>query len=848
MFARFRWFGVVLGMVWCGFAQAQSHTVELRVGVYNNPPKIFFDDSGNAAGSFIALLQEIGRSEGWALRFQPCEWEQCLELLERGELDLMPDVARTPERENRFDFHDVAALSSWSQLYRKPTTKIESLVDLQGRKVAVLASGVQREALRNLLEGVGVSVDLVGAASVAQAFAMVQHGEVDAAAASYHFGDYSAPQFGLVGTPVVFNPAKLYFAVPKDRHGPVLVAIDRVLASWQREAGSPYYAILRQWGSPQPTSRIPDWIVHLLLGVGGAGVGLGAVSMWLRHRVRLAVGQVQAQRQELEATLRAVPDLLFEVDADGRYLQVHANQPELLVAQREQLLGKRIFDVMPAEAAAMVHQAVQQVLTRGHASGLRICLPLPDGEHWFELSAARKENAVGKPATAMVLSRDVTQQVRDQEEIARLADYDHLTNLPNRLQLRRLYDRTAARVARQGQTLAVVFLDVDHFKRINDSLGHSVGDQLLVELSRRLRQSLRETDIACRMGGDEFVLVLDDTDADGATHMAQRIQHRLHMPFDLGAYEGGITISVGIAMFPEDGDDLDTLLRNADAAMYQAKQEGRNGIRFFTAAIQARSERLLALSGAMDKALHKGELAVWYQPLVRLRGGDVCGAEALLRWNSPELGAVSPAEFIPVAESAGQILVIGEWVLRQACAQAQAWDFAGRGWAMAVNVSNIQFRQKDFVLVVERVLHACGLPGRCLELEMTESVAMGDTVAAEDTMRQLRTLGVRIAIDDFGTGYSSMAYLRRLGFHKLKIDQSFVRHIGLDAADESIITAIIQLARSLGMETLAEGVETQDQQDFLKREGCDYQQGWLFAKATPAQEWGPWLLPNSVGN
>ena len=475
MFARFNWLVVVLGMVWCSVAPAQSNAVELRVGVYNNPPKIFFDDSGNAAGSFIALLQEIGRTEGWALRFQPCEWEQCLDLLERGELDLMPDVARTPERERRFDFHDVAALSSWSQLYRKPTTKIESLVDLQGRKVAVLASGVQRDALRNLLEGIGVSVELVGAVSVAQAFAMVQRGEVDAAAASYHFGDYSAPQFGLVGTPVVFNPAKLYFAAPKDRHGPVLVAIDRVLVSWQREAGSPYYAILRQWGAPQPTSRIPDWIVHLLLGVAGAGIGLGGVSMWLRHRVRLAVGQVLAQRQELEATLRAVPDLLFEMDHEGRYLQVHTNQPELLVAQRELLLGKLVGELMPGEAASAVMQAIVQALAQGHAGGHRICLPLPDGEHWFELSAARKENALGKPATVMLLSRDVTQQVRDQEEIARLADYDHLTNLPNRLQLRRLYERTAARVARQGQSLAVVFLDVDHFKRINDSLGHSVG-------------------------------------------------------------------------------------------------------------------------------------------------------------------------------------------------------------------------------------------------------------------------------------------------------------------------------------------------------------------------------------
>lgn len=827
---------------------AGATEIVLKVGVYDNPPKIFLDKDGQATGTLIAVLKEIAKAEGWTLQFQPCQWESCLSALERGEIDLMPDVARTPERETRFDFHGVAALSSWSQLYRRPETKIESVLDLQGKRIAVLARGVQRDALRNLLEGFGVSANLVDTPTVADAFSAVQNGNADAAAASYHFGDYRAAQYGLLPTTVLFQPAKLYFASPKGRGRDVLTAIDQQLDRWQQDAGSPYYAILRDWSASPSKDRIPAWLVKTVLGMAVVLAAFAAIAFWLRRRVQQAVAQVQTKTLELEATLRAVPDLMFELDAQGNYLQVHAQSSALLAASRAQLSGKRVADVLPPEAAATVMQAVANAFQSGHSGGEQICLTLPDGPHWFELSTARMEPMPGRSPSVIMLSREVTQRVQDLAEIQRLADFDHLTGLPNRAQLRSLYQSAAARATRHKQSFAVVFLDIDHFKNINDSLGHAEGDKLLMEVAQRLRSGLRDTDIACRIGGDEFVLVFDDVDADGAVRMASRLQQLLHASFDLGPYQSGVTVSIGVAMYPDDGPDLDTLLRNADSAMYQAKTEGRNAVRFFTAAVQARAERLLELSGALSLALERHELHLLYQPVVRLDDGKVIGAEALLRWSHPVLGMVSPAEFIPVAESAGHILSIGEWVLQEACRQAVAWDFAGRGWVMAVNVSVIQFRQDAFVPLLDRLLRATGLAAHCLELELTESVAMGDANKAVDTMQQLRALGVRIAIDDFGTGYSSMAYLRRLGFHKLKIDQSFVRNIGRDSADESIITAMVQLARSLGIETLAEGVETAAQQAFLQQHGCDFQQGWLFAKATAPADWGRWLQtePSSV--
>lgn len=842
MFARRLGVGYWLGAaVLCFGNVAPAHALDLKVGVYDNPPKIFFSNAGEAQGIFIDLLKHIAQAEGWTLAFERCDWEACLSMLEQGSIDLMPDVARTPERETRFDFHQQTALSSWSQLYRRPESKIDSVLDLKDQRIAVLASGIQRDALESMLGGFDFQFKLISTSSVAEAFSAVQQGRADVAAASYHYGDYQASKYGLVPTSIVFQPTRLYFAATRGRQAKTLEVIDGRLTQWKQSPYSPYYATLKSWGVSEQSSTIPTWWIQLAVSLLATALALAGIALWLRWRVKLTMAAMRAKTQELEAILRAVPDLLFMIDEQGTYIQVYANESELLVASKARLIGKKVAEVMPPDASQQVMKAVTEALRLGQSHGEQLELQLQDGAHWFELSTARMLPLPGRQPAVIMLSRDITQRVKDNAEIQRLADFDQLTGLPNRSLLHRLYEKVSSRAADLHHGLALVFLDIDHFKNINDSLGHQVGDQLLKEVSRRIQNTLRDSDIACRIGGDEFIVLLNHADVDAAIHVTQRLQHVLHFSFDLGPYQSGITASMGVAMFPEDGQDLDTLLRNADTAMYQAKSDGRNAARFFTSAMQARSERLLELSSALDLALDNDEIFVQYQPIIDLESGQINGAEALVRWKQPRLGMVSPAEFIPVAESSGQIEAIGGWVLEQACAQAVTWEFARRGWIMSVNVSFIQFAKSDFVTAVQTVLVQTGLAGNCLELELTESVAMGDIGKAKDTVRLLRELGVRIAVDDFGTGYSSMAYLRRLEFNKLKIDQSFVRNIGQDTADESIISATIMLAHSLGMKTQAEGVETKAQQDFLKREGCDFQQGWLFSKAVSPEEWMQWL-------
>lgn len=441
------------------------------------------------------------------------------------------------------------------------------------------------------------------------------------------------------------------------------------------------------------------------------------------------------------------------------------------------------------------------------------------------------------------LHREIDQRRADQERIYWLAHYDPLTGLPNRTLLAERAQQ-AIRVAQEGNTpLALIFLDLDHFKHVNDSLGHRVGDALLVEIAKRLRAVVRDKDTVSRLGGDEFILLLPGANAHGAARVAGKLQEASRQHYQIDHHELTMAPSMGIALFPQDGSDFDTLTQSADVAMYRAKLDGRNTFRFFTPEMQAQSVRALQLENALRRALERQQFHLHYQPQISLATGAVRSVEALLRWEHPQLGTVSPAEFVPVAEDSGQILQIGEWVLRTALAQLKAWRTSGFAeLTMAVNLSAIQFRQPQLPDLISRVLAEFDLPPDALELELTEGVAVDDPHAAVATMDQLHARGVRMSMDDFGTGYSSLSQLKRFQIFKLKIDQSFVRDLGNDSNDRAIVSAIIRMAQALGMRTTAEGVETEDQLAFLRGQGCDEAQGYHFSRPLPAAEVKAFML------
>ena len=454
-----------------------------------------------------------------------------------------------------------------------------------------------------------------------------------------------------------------------------------------------------------------------------------------------------------------------------------------------------------------------------------------------ELERQVQERTTELSETIQTLHQEVDDRKRVQERIHWMAHYDPLTGLPNRTFLAERSKDAITQAHAHNTPLAVIFLDLDRFKHVNDSLGHKVGDELLQEIAKRLRAVVREKDTVARVGGDEFVLLLPGANAQGAARVAGKLQEASLRPYEIGHHELSMAPSMGIALFPQDGDSIESLTQSADVAMYHAKLEGRNTYRFFTPQMHAKSVRSLQLENAMRRALERNELTLHYQPQICLESGEIRSVEALLRWNQPELGSISPAEFIPVAEDSGQILQIGEWVLRKAITQLQAWHREGfHHLKVAVNLSAIQFHQPQLPELIGRILLESDIAADSLELELTEGVAIQDPKAATLTMDALRQSGVWLSIDDFGTGYSSLSQLKRFQIYKLKIDQSFVRDLDHDSNDRAIVSAIIRMAHALGMQTTAEGVETQAQLDFLREQGCNEAQGYWFSRPISAEQ------------
>ncbi|MEJ2426541.1 MAG: EAL domain-containing protein [Gammaproteobacteria bacterium] len=533
-------------------------------------------------------------------------------------------------------------------------------------------------------------------------------------------------------------------------------------------------------------------------------------------------------------------------DENSKILAFNKSAEHILGLSADQLLGKTSFDPgwyaihedgspFPGET----HPVVVTLRTGVPQSDVIMGIHKPDGSlTWISVNV-RPIFQEGKttPYRVVATMHDITERKLAQEHIERLAHFDQLTGLPNRTLLNDRFRYALSLAQRSGEPLAVMFLDLDHFKDINDTLGHNIGDQVLMELAKRLKEAVREEDTLSRQGGDEYILILPATDADGAGMVASKLIEVVAQPCQIEHHELIVTASIGIAIYPHDGKNLESLSKNADIAMYRAKREGRNSFRFYTAEMQAHSARNLKLANGLRHALERHELQLHYQPQLSLQDGRIVGVEALLRWQHPKMGQVAPADFIPIAESTGQIIKIGEWVLRTATRQLKDWmDNGLPPMMMALNLSAVQFRQKDLPELVDRILEEVKLPHHLLELELTEATTMENTRAAVNMMNNLYERGIRMSIDDFGTGYSSLSYLKQFKVYKLKIDQSFVRDIADDPGDRAIVTAITNMASSLDLQTIAEGVETVNQLNFLRLQGCNEAQGYYFSKPLTAKQ------------
>ena len=564
--------------------------------------------------------------------------------------------------------------------------------------------------------------------------------------------------------------------------------------------------------------------------------------------------QVRAERElelaaaELAATLESTADGILVTDLAGRIRHCNRRFADLWGVPQDLLTNRQddaLLDWMRRSvtdpATYMRRLAAVEEATMLQASDV---LELHSGKVIERITLPQCSG--GRPIGRVFSFRDITDRIAATQRIEKLSHTDPLTGLPNRSLLGERIERALALAQREGAPFALLLLNLDHFKHINDTLGHAFGDRVLVEVAERLTAGVRQIDTVARLGADEFVLLAQRSDAAGAEAAARRVMEALQRPFTLDGMSFTVTASLGIALHPADGSDMDGLLGRADAAMREVKQAGRAGFRFHTQRSQAGDADLrtrMQLDHAMRQALTQQRFRLHYQPQVDLATGTVIGAEALIRWRDPELGEVPPGRFIPVAEESGFIVAIGDWVLRQAVAQAARWHDAGMPMRMSVNVSALQFRQPGFVDGVASTLRAAGLPGRLLELELTESILIQDVEGTLSRLHALAEIGVLLAIDDFGTGYSSLGYLKRLPIGRLKIDRSFVMDLPGDTSDASIVNAIINLGRALDIQVIAEGVETEAQRQFLRQAGCHEFQGYLFAPALDVKSFEALLAP-----
>ena len=571
----------------------------------------------------------------------------------------------------------------------------------------------------------------------------------------------------------------------------------------------------------------------------------------LETSLNLSSEELLQSNQEIHAIFQAIHDQLLHLDSSGKIINYKSGSSGHHYFSTDKLINKLISDITGPEIAQHFTHAIAEVIKNRQSILFEFVAIHNKKTCYYEVRMM-----LIKSDQVIALVRDISEKKLTEDQMAYMAYHDSLTGLPNNHLFKDRVTHCIASAKRNNSKLAVMFLDLDRFKLINDTLGHSVGDKLLQATAERLQNCLRSTDSVAlnsnapinpsiaRLGGDEFIILLEHiVDLQVINRIAERLVDEINQPIQIDQQEVYTSISIGIALYPDDGKDVDSLLKNADAAMYYAKDQGRNNFQYYTQSMNEAAAQQLILGNSLRKALSNDEFQVYYQPQVSVVTGQVIGLEALARWKHPEKGFISPALFIPLAEETGQIQAIGEWILHQACLQGAKWIADGyRPLIISVNLSAKQLRQSNLQQIIKNILKETGMPVQYLGIELTESAIILEHDMALDRLNKIKALGIKLSLDDFGTGYSSLSYLKRFPIDTLKIDRAFIKDIKTDHEDATLVKAIIAMGHGLGMDIIAEGVELQEQLEFLGANACDAIQGFLFSKPLPANEIEP-LLP-----
>ncbi|OOG27648.1 GGDEF domain-containing protein [Thioalkalivibrio denitrificans] len=813
------------------------------------PPFAFRDEQGSPRGLLVEFWELIGEELGRPVEFALTDWDDSLAQVRDGQAHVHGGLFRSPERERFLDFgNEIFPLRT--AMFASGALTSSQVSDLADMPVGVTRGGFESEYLRTHHPGLNLhyydnNERLIRAAT---------RGEVEAFAADYPVAMYlldrhaSPEQFRVIE---VLYARNLAFATARGETA-LLSELNNVIARLDPDELS---RITQKWMHSEAVHRLPPgfWL-GLLAGI--LTLLLGSLIIYSRllrrqvvlhtHRLQETNDSLRAERDFSRSVLDASPAFFVALDNQYRIRMMNPTMLTRLGYTAQEVIGEDFVQLCTPEYE---HESLQTLFHHMLVSGKPIhheshALTRSGEERLVEWHGNSVAGPSGEPEFFFAIGLDITDRRRAETQLEHIAHFDPLTGLPNRSLLQVRLNHALDMARRRNRRVAVLFLDLDRFKVINDSLGHAYGDEVLRTITRRLRGRLREEDTIARWGGDEFIVMLEEVaNAPDVSTIAGDILKELALPCTLSngqdVYVGG---SIGISLYPEDGDNAEQLIMRADTAMYQAKDQGRSTYQFYTSALTRAAHDRLALETSLRHALEREEFTLHYQPQVRVADGALIGLEALVRWRHPERGLVAPDEFIPLAEETGLIGPLGLWVMRTACRQAKIWSsLFARPLHMAVNVSVRQLRHPNLLDQVRSILQETGLPAQSLELELTESTLMSREERTEQTLRNLKELGVRLSIDDFGTGYSSLAYLKRMPIDVLKIDRSFVKDIPEDFSDMEIAATIIAMARTLRLQVVAEGVETPAQMDFLRERGCDSYQGFLLTRPMDAAAMTRWI-------
>ncbi len=818
----------------------------VRISAHKSPPIMLIEDGKKPQGFMVDFLDEIALRENWTIEWVIDEWSNLHTKAKNNELDLMVFIAYDEKRAEYLDFSNENFITGWGQVYSHDSNTFQSLFDFENKEVAILKNGIHGIAFKDLCDTFEVNCLIKDVPNYGQAFQMLQNKQVDGVVSGNWIGHNYLNQYNIAPTSIIYNPKDTLFAVPKGTNSELLKTIDRYVANWRADKSSPYYAAHDKWIHQHSDGNIPKWLTTVLLLITGLLLASAFITYILRKQVNKQTLNLKRQSQQIRQIIDLIPHFIYAANDKGEIYLMNQYAAEFCG------LELKNYDTLP-KAQLIETYGANPDLFNGDSSLLKRGAGKLQSElhtknatgnyKYLDLIKVPFVSNTTDTQSLVCVGVDITEAKTYEQQIKHMAYHDPLTQLPNRILLNDRLKQSLALAVRQGYSGAILLIDVDDFKTFNHKYGQIVGDKTLQKIANKISSLVKSGDTVARLNSDTFVVQLNelsinpDEANNSAFKVASQIQEVISAPHTIDGSSVNITASIGIVIYPFDGKNASNIIPRAESAMRHAKaNDNKNIVRFISAMETAVFQRHL-INQELQAAISNNEFTLYYQPQFYEQENLPIGFEALLRWEHHKHGLIYPADFIAAAEESNLIISLGYWVIERAFSDLRKLQNTSlRKSFFSINLSVIQIKDPNLVPLIKSLLKQYAIEPSLIEFEITETVLFQDVDDSIDTLTSIKSLGCKISIDDFGTGYSSLSYINKLPLDKLKIDHSFIKDIHQDRSSQAIVKTIVNMAKDLGLNVLAEGVEEEAQLNYLKSIKCQYYQGYYFKRAVPLSE------------